>query len=524
MLKQLIAVSLVGLPALLSAQVAPPPIQWMHTWGSTGNDQALKVLPTLDGGYLVIGWAGANNGDVTGYHGGPFDAWLLKLDAAGELQWKRVYGGPGNDQIMDAAPTSDGGYIVAGATTSNSGDVSGNHGQYDAWILKLDLNGYLEWQKCYGGSNTDGASAIVVNDDGGYTFSGSTRSTNGDVSGNHGSSDYWVVRLDPAGSIIWQTCLGGTGNDESTGIVKSDDSGYLITGSSGSSDGDIGHPLGMDDIWVVKVSANGGLVWERSLGGSGEDIGYAVCCTAGGRVTVSGVSSWSEGALACNHGGFDGYIGTLDPGGDLVRQQPCLGGSLSDMLLSIAPTPDGGYISAGWTESNNGDITFNHGMSDGWLVRTDSTGNLLWELALGGSLSDGLYTVLRTADGGYVVAGGSSSSDGDLTYNHGGSDLWVVKLGPDPAGIAEVEAKDAFSLAPNPARDVVELRMERLPEGPLHIDLLADDGKHLATLLENSAATAPLELRFSVAHLPPGVYAVQLRAGGHSWVQRLVKR
>ncbi len=142
----------------------------------------------------MAGHAQSNNGDVTGYHGGR-DYWVVKLDGSGNIQWQKCLGGTGAENAYSIQHTADGGYIVAGSSLSNNGDVAGNHGGYDYWVVKLDGSGNIQWQKCLGGTNYDEAYSIQQTADGGYVVAGWAGSNNGDVSGNHSSSDFWLVKL-----------------------------------------------------------------------------------------------------------------------------------------------------------------------------------------------------------------------------------------------------------------------------------------------------------------------------------------
>ena len=194
---------------LVSAQ---PTIEWAKAFGGTEADQAQSIQQTSDGGYVVTGMTISNNGDVFGNHGG-LDFWILKLDFLGTVKWKKVYGGSDNDRPNSIKQTTDGGFVVAGHTLSNNGNVSGNHGYYDAWVLKLDSIGIIQWQKTLGGTDWEEASDIEQTTDGGYILVGWSSSTDGDVSQNHGSLDYWIVKLDYAGNIQWQKSYGGSNED-----------------------------------------------------------------------------------------------------------------------------------------------------------------------------------------------------------------------------------------------------------------------------------------------------------------------
>ncbi len=189
-----------------------PAIQWEKALGGTGYDYATSIVQTSDGGYIVAGYSYSNDGDVTGNHGSA-DYWVVKLDNTGSISWQKSLGGSGDDEAASIVQTSDGGYIMAGSSNSNDGDVTGNHGSYDCWVVKLDNTGSVSWQKSLGGTGGDLASSVEQTSDGGYIVAGQSYSTDGDVTGNHGVADCWVVKLDDTGSISWQKSLGGSNAD-----------------------------------------------------------------------------------------------------------------------------------------------------------------------------------------------------------------------------------------------------------------------------------------------------------------------
>src|SRR5690606_34288354 len=148
------------------------------------------------------------------------DYWIVKLDGNGNTQWQKALGGSSGDEAQSIQQTADGGYIVAGLSWSNSGDVIGNHGISDYWVVKLDGNGNIQWQKALGGSGYDKATSIQQTADGGYIVVGETYSNDGDVTGYHGGGDYWVMKLDDSGNIQWQKTLGGSNLDVATSIQQ----------------------------------------------------------------------------------------------------------------------------------------------------------------------------------------------------------------------------------------------------------------------------------------------------------------
>ncbi|HXS37791.1 MAG TPA: T9SS type A sorting domain-containing protein [Flavipsychrobacter sp.] len=354
-----------------------PGIIWAKTYGGTKGDFGNCIQNTSNNGYIIAGSTYSNDGNVTGFHGGSNpDFWIINLKDS-NIVWEEALGGSDVDIAYSIATTTDGGYIAAGTTSSNDGDVKGLHGNEDMWIVRLSSGGAILWQKCLGGSRGDGAYAIQQTTDGGYIVAGTTNSTDGDVTGLHdttaGYNDMWVVKLDDTGAIIWQKCLGGSYSELAYSIQQTKDGGYIVAGFTNSDDGD-----------------------------------------------VAGLHS-ASGVLG------DYWIVKLnDTGG--IQWQKCLGGSLDDQAYSIQQTKDGGYIIAGMTYSTDGDVTGNRGNGDAWIVKLTDSGNINWERCYGGTSIDVAYSIQQTIDSGYIIAGITRSNDGDVHGNHGDDDYWTIKL------------------------------------------------------------------------------------------------
>jgi len=447
---------------LLSTMVcfAQPAIEWQHSFGGSSYDVANSIRQTSDGGFVVAGISESVDGDITGNKGW-YDYWIAKLDSSGGIEWQRSLGGSSGDYGYAIDQTVDGGYVAAGYSASNDSDVTGNHGGTDYWVVRLDTLGNLEWQRSLGGSYNDYAYAIQQTDDGGFIVAGESESNDGDVSGNHGGIDYWVVKLSSSGGVEWQRSLGGTGDEEAYSIDQTGDGGYVVTGYTNSYDGDVSGNNGESDFWVVKLNSTGSIVWQRCLGGSSWESARSIRQTGDGGYIVAGRSFSNDGDVSGHHGvpgmNPDYWIAKLDSSGG-IEWQNSLGGTFDDYAYSVEQTSDGGYIVAGYSMSDDGDASGNHGELDFWVVRLDSSGSLVWQRSLGGSQSDFATSVRQTGDGGYVVAGWARSNDGDASGNHGYEDYWVVKLASDTY-IEETARPKEFALSthPNPFNSAVTI-------------------------------------------------------------------
>ncbi|MDD1728055.1 MAG: hypothetical protein LUQ50_03165, partial [Methanospirillum sp.] len=343
------------------------------------------------------------------------------------INWLKCFGGSSSEGSRSLIPTSDGGYLFSGYTMSTDGDVTGNHGKYDYWVVKLNSTGIIEWQKCLGGSDTDGGVGVNQTADGGYLVCGYPYSSDGDVIGNHGYDDSWTVKLSGNGSVEWATCLGGTAHDWGWVDIQTSDGGYLIGGGTGSYDGNVTGMHGVYDAWIQKLSTNGTLQWQKCLGGTKDDGANTVLQTSDGGYLAGGYVLSDDGDVTNNHGYYDAWIVKLNTTG-AIEWQKTYGGSGDEDARMVIHTDDGGFLFAGYTNSTNGDVAGNHGDYDAWIVKINATGTINWQKTYGGSGDDDAEAVIRTTDGGYLVSGYTNSNDGNVTGNHGGYDAWIIKI------------------------------------------------------------------------------------------------
>ncbi|MCX6199822.1 MAG: T9SS type A sorting domain-containing protein [Bacteroidetes bacterium] len=493
------------LATLHNLQAQPNSITWQKTLGGISDEVATSIIQTTDGGYAIAGYTSSNDGDVTGNHGGD-DYWVAKLSSTGSLIWQQTFGGTGQDQAYSIIQTTDGGYAVAGFTLSNDGDVTGNHGNADGWIVKLSISGIVQWQKTLGGTSSDYANSIIQTTDGGYAIACSAGSSNGDVTFAHGMMDCWVVKLDGTGSLQWQRAYGGTGNEVANSIVQTTDGGYAIAGYAGSYDGDVtgNHNGGFFDSWVVKLDGtNGSLQWQKTYGGSRNDGATSIIQTTDGGYAIAGSTNSNDGDVTGNHGLSDFWEYKLSNTG-ILQWQNVMGGTGDDYANSIIQTTNGGYEIAGSTNSSDGDLTFvgNKGMSDYWVHFVDSNGNYM-NGTYGGTGNEVAYSMIQTTDGGYAIAGSTGSNDGDVTGNHGMSDFWVVKLEGLSSGIQDTKADEGqIALYPNPATNQLFIETNGTPVEEINI--------YNTTGSLVSQTKQPQSKSIDISQLAQGVYVAEI--------------
>jgi ELWxxDGT repeat protein len=374
-----------------------------RAFGGSATENLATLIKTSDGGYLAGGSSDSGKGgDKTEPSRGGLGYWVVKEGKDGQKQWDRTFGGTRDDKLTLAMQTRDGGYLLAGSSSSGVGadKTQPSKGGYDYWIVKVSATGTKQWDKTFGGTGMDEFRSMVQTADGGYLLGGFSDSpAGGDKSeGVRGNmfeiSDYWIVKTDGMGEKQWDRTIGGSGQDELSVILPVADKGYLLAGSSNSpagydkSRGKIGD-TGEEhwtDYWVVKIGLDGAVEWDRTYGGNEEQ--------------------WLTAALATPDGGY------------------LLGGSSS--------SPIGGDK----TEGSVGNSAISWERVDYWVVKINDQGLRTWDRTIGGDRGDFLAAMAPYTDGSFLLGGTSTSgiSGHRTTANRGGRDFWVVQL-----NVTEVE-------------------------------------------------------------------------------------
>ena len=369
----------------------------------------------------------------------------LALAAKPVEEWNRTYGGPYGDGAWSLQGTRDGGYVLTGYTSSlgqssdlwlvevdslgenqwdktfgGSGEDAGycvkqtrdngylvagttksyGMGSEYLWLLKTDANGTKLWDRIFGGfvsSSGDGAWSVDETRDGGYVVAGYTKSFGA------GAKDLWLVKTDSQGIKQWDRTFGGSKDDVGMSVVQIRDGGYAVTGRTAS------YGAGKDDIWLMKTDSTGREEWNRTFGGPGDDVGLQLLETKDGYVITGRTES--EGARK------KAFLLKTDFKGKKLWEKVYGQDSVS---ISVLQPKDGGFVFAGYIESENSS-------RDAWLAKTDSSGDMQWSMLLGGPGQDMATSVVQTRDGGYVVAGITNS------FGAGAEDAWLVKLRIDNA-------------------------------------------------------------------------------------------
>ncbi len=362
---------------------------WSKTYGGQSNDIAHALVQTSDGGYALAG-------QTNSFGAGLSDVWLVKTDANGNMEWNQTYGGANDDWAEALVQTNNGGYAVAGSTSSYG--VGGN----DFWLVKIDAAGNMEWNKTYGGTADEVTEALIQTDDGGYALVGPTQSFGA------GNYDFWLVKTDASGNASWNRTFGGINMEWAECLVETGDGGYAAAGATWS------FGAGNADVWLVKTDALGNEEWNKTYGGLRDDMAHALIQTGDGGYAIA---SYSESIGA---GMSDFWLVKTDADGN-IEWNKTYGGASSDWPQAIVQADDGGYAMVGYTES------YGAGESDSWLIKTDASGNALWNETYGGARLDWGESLSQTLDGNYVMAGRTAS------FGAGDYDFWLVKTNASDA-------------------------------------------------------------------------------------------
>lgn len=428
-------ISVLLLAGIVSIEIclAQPKIVWSKSYGNASREVALDIQLTADHGFILTGDTGV-------FHVTNRDYWLVNLLDDGNLNWSKTLGGTGDDfHSHTVRQTGDMGYIVIGNTNSPDGELG---------VYKLDNSGNpgpTGWNHNYGDATMDYGNNDIKQTSTGYILCGNVNSNTGMVKGFHGDEDAWIATLGVNGAVEWNTTMGGTGYDIPQSILQDNKGGYVMAGTTGSTDGDITGKTGTDlDMWAIRWNSDKTVNWKTTFGGSGYDFANCVVQpTPDGGYIVFGSSSsnnfFSGGSgNILTPGGHHARSADEDDGDFLLAKLTSegvlewarnYGGSGEETGSKVITTCDGGYLLIGTTGSSDGDVTVNNGSDDYWLVKTDANGMIIWEKSLGGSGSDLGNSICQLSDGSIIVAGGSNSNDGDIQHdNHGDYDYWVVKL------------------------------------------------------------------------------------------------
>ncbi|KAB2879768.1 T9SS type A sorting domain-containing protein [bacterium] len=467
------------------AQSAPDTV-WQKKIGGADYEMAYCIRNAGDGGYIIAAVSSTPDEDD--------NILVLKLNAQAAVEWQRLMGGSDAEEARTIEQTKDGGYILLGTSLSEDGDVTVNNGRRDVWVVKLNANGAIEWQRSIGSNADEEAVAIAQAPDNGFVVLGTA--LNGDEFS--GDRNYIAAKLTAQGVVSWQKEFGGSGNDVAHGLIVTEDNEYILAGTSYSEDGDLPTTIVGDYVcWLVKVNTSGSILWSKCYDGEN-----------GGIISAAKPQPNRYSFLAIKGPSSNSYhwLFTIDKQGvvlsDTKHYFPRY--HIGEELIRTA---DNGYIMTGFAVETDtaGDPT----ALGTWLVRFAADGSLVWQKKLlNDTASDSATYVgkstVETTDGGFLVAG-------HLTYFEdtvGNVDVWLVKLGGTnlPAGVDEAAGvNETVMLYPNPATTTFTLEWQHATTHPACIRLYDILGKIVfSELLPQGTDHATLNL----TPLPSGIYTL----------------
>lgn len=524
-------------------------ILWEKSYGGKNADYLFDAQPTADNGFILAGSSlSGKTGNKTAGNNGDLDYWVWKMDANGKLDWQKSLGGSGFDLLQSIKGTQDGGFILAGTSSSNQGldKLSDSKGLSDFWVVKLDAKGQEQWQQTIGGSGQEDLLTVIPTRDGGYLLGGSSSSAKTVISATttlktqstakedltlktestRGSMDYWIVKLDSKGNVAWQKTYGGRYSDLLRSLEQTKDGGFILGGYSNSpQSGDkTAASIGIGDYWIIKTDELGAIEWQNTYGGSGDNQLYVIHQTEDEGYIVGGNTN-SPGALTTKGGsvqsGSDFWLLRLDTKGEVVWSETYNYGKV-DILTSLVENSDHSFLVGGYAQSERATTAKGliqkeaAGINDYIALKVNAKGEAVWEKIVGSGGEDILRKLINTRDGGYLLAGTSNaSSSGDKSTTLGSNDFWVVKLQDQLVPLAVQSSIEAI---PNPVSTFTNIIIgyEYQTGTATVVDLAGRTLQQFAI----SSRTVPIDMSM----YPEGIYVVNIKTNVQSEGIKVIKK
>jgi hypothetical protein len=467
---------------LLSFEFLPaqaPDTLWTRTYGGSGGDIGYSVQQTSDGGYIISGVCTMDQ-----------DIWLLKTDASGDSLWSKTYGDWSYEVGHSVQQTTDGGYVVIGHTYRANRD-------YDVWLLKTDALGDTLWTKTFGGDGVDNGHSVRQTIDGGYIITGVTYPGSED-------GDVYLVKTNALGDTIWTTTFGGNEGDWGNSVQQTADGGYIIAGVKN------GSGIGIGEGYLIKTNTFGDTLWTRTFHGYGNCRAASVQQTSDGGYIITGGTNASGGIFGAI---WDIWLLKTDTSGDSLWSKT-YGGNETDYGNSVQQTTDGGYIITGHTYPSGSNV-------DVYLIKTNASGDTLWTRTIGGSYTDVGMSVQQTADGGYIITGYTDP------FGTGDYDLRLIKTKPEPMNLRRIEAilVSDYNLSqnyPNPFNPTTTIEFDLPKTSDVILKIYNILGEEVTTLVSDRLTAGSYTYDWNASNMASGVYLYRLEAGGFVETRKMV--
>ncbi len=499
--------------------------------GNKPNTAIQYATPTSNKGILFVGLDALIPGGIVPFF--PTDTVLEnvlvgKIDGNGQISWIKVFGGSDDDIAVSACQTPDGGYAVLAETFSDDGDVTGNHGGNDLWLLRIDSSGNLLWQKCYGSAESDEPISIANTRDNGFILLGATNGSDGDVPFHYGdyfSLDWLVIKTDSVGNVQWSKDLGGLGDEGENGSILAVDNNYYLVSSSASTDHDCTDTVwhtGVNtggDYYVLKLDDTGRVLWDSSFGGSQQDyINYAFFDTKDSTIVITGNTNSSDYMVTGYQGNGDMWVIKVNKNGTLLWQKD-IGTLYEDYGTGICSSYSGGYLTYGWTHNVSGPI----GQEDLWLVGLDNLGNETTSKLFGGAnVIESSCSVVNYLNG-YVATGNSSAFTFTEGSTYGNFDsvggIFVSYIDTGTLSVNNVNNNHShLAVYPNPSQEKIRIVVPDNDRGSLSII------NNLGQEIYSKLVMQTIYVNVDTDKWPDGMYLIKWQsANGEVLTTKLIK-
>ncbi|MBL0048149.1 MAG: T9SS type A sorting domain-containing protein [Bacteroidetes bacterium] len=476
---------------------------------------------------FVIGKSASDDGNICGLPVLGNQALALNFNTNGFYSSCWQYGGSGFDEFKKGKYLKVGnGYnkLYLGQTTSNDGDVSGNHGGADAWLVRIKFNSIIN-QKCIGGKGVEGGLDFIEMPDRGFIICGASSSDtiDGIPTNNHGGFDGWITRTDSLGNIIWSKQYGGSSGEYVNSIVRTSDGNFVCAGYTSSTDSAFSVNHGTDDYWIFKIDTLGTLIWQKIYGGTGSDFAYKVLELNSNAIYVSGYTRSFDGDVVGNHstpGNEDVWVLKLDSLGNFIWKK-CYGGSGFEYSYTMTQTIDNNIVITSSGASLDGDLAGLIGYRGIWIFKIDSSGTILWSRQSGNNGSMLLPNSVVSYDSKtFFFTGHPLSSGGDITSFYGGfNDIWMASITDTSHALGYPKNYESTLVYayPNPVSDKLNLQLSSSES--FWFKLFDSRSK----LLLESKTQNESEFAIDLSDYPSGIYFLKILTTNQSIIKKIIK-
>lgn len=513
---------------------------WVKSYGTFENDSSQSILRLPDGGFVFTGCTISYHNNSCGSLYSSYDIAVSRIDSRGNILWKKQFGGTENEVGNSIVRTSDGNYVVTGRSKSNDLDFKDmNKGWDDIIVIKIDDSGDIVWKRSFGGTSSEEGKSISATTDGGVVITGWTYSKDIDLEGlSKGISNVFVIKLDQQGIIQWKKYIGGGNSNRGNSIVVASDGDLIVSGETDSNDGDFDKMnKGKLDVFVIKLDNYGNIIWKNTFGGSEDDMGESVTADYSGNVLITGVSHSKNGDFIGLNNDFvkpenrnDIFVIKLDPNGRLLWKKS-FGGRSRDEGYSLTTTVDNSLIVTGGMSSDDGDFSNMNKSTDGgsgrwdmFIIKLDSTGNVIWKRVYGGKGNDIGKSIVPTHDGSVVITGTFSSIDydfADLDIGGGNTanrkpDMFVMKLDSNGNLNTSTSIDDSsqpsssFLVTPNPLTSVSTISYSLDKQSHVRIEVVNSIGEVISVLSDKQEEVGSYNVPINTTGLVTGTYTIRL--------------